>query len=92
MNMAFLIGFTFGLLRYGLALIPPVALRVDSKKIAAAVSLAVACFYLLLSGSNVATERAFIMGRNTACDNLNTELRLVAITSDHSSSFMRIAN
>lgn len=61
MNMAFLIGFTFGLLRYGLALIPPVALRVDSKKIAAAVSLAVACFYLLLSGSNVATERAFIM-------------------------------
>lgn len=61
MNMAFLVGFTFGLLRYGLALVPPVALRVDSKKVAAAVSLAVACFYLLLSGANVATERAFIM-------------------------------
>lgn len=61
MNMAILVGFTFGMLRYGLALVPPAALRVDSKKIAAAVSLGVACFYLLLSGANVATERAFIM-------------------------------
>lgn len=61
MNMAFLVGFTFGFLRYGLALVPPVALRVNSKKVAAAVSLGVACFYLLLSGANVATERAFIM-------------------------------
>ncbi len=61
MNMAFLIGFVFALLRYGMALIPPVALRVDSKKVAATVSLGVAGFYLLLSGANVATERAFIM-------------------------------
>lgn len=61
MNMAFLVGFTFGFLRYGLALVPPVAVRVNSKKVAAAVSLGVACFYLLLSGANVATERAFIM-------------------------------
>lgn len=61
MNMAFLIAFVFALLRYGLALIPPLALRIDSKKVAAVVSLAVAWFYLLLSGSNVATERAFIM-------------------------------
>ena len=61
MNLAFLIGFTFGLLRYGIALVPPLALRVNSKKVAAAVSLGVAAFYLLLSGSNVATERAFIM-------------------------------
>ena len=61
MNMAFLIAFVFALLRYGLALIPPVALRVESKKVAAVVSLGVAAFYLLLSGANVATERAFIM-------------------------------
>ncbi|ESW60875.1 MAG: competence protein [Rhodobacter sp. CACIA14H1] len=61
MNMAFLVAFTFGFLRYGLALVPPLALRVNSKKAAAAVSLGVACFYLLLSGANVATERAFIM-------------------------------
>ncbi len=61
MNMAILVGFTFGFLRYGLALVPPVALRVNGKKVAAVVSLGVACFYLLLSGANVATERAFIM-------------------------------
>lgn len=61
MNLAFLISFTFALLRGGLALIPPVALRVNGKKLAAAISLPIAGFYLLLSGSNVATERAFVM-------------------------------
>lgn len=61
MNMAFLTGFVFALFRYGLALIPFVALRVNTKKVAAVVSLGVALFYLLLSGANVATERAFIM-------------------------------
>jgi competence protein ComEC len=61
MNMAFLTGFVFALFRYGLALIPFIALRVNTKKVAAVVSLGVALFYLLLSGANVATERAFIM-------------------------------
>ena len=61
MNLAFLIGFVFSLLRHGLSLVPYVALRIDTRKVAAVVSLAVASFYLLLSGSNVATERAFIM-------------------------------
>ncbi|OYW52407.1 MAG: competence protein, partial [Rhodobacterales bacterium 12-65-15] len=61
MNMAFLIGFVFALTRYGLALVPYVALRLNTKKAAAVVSLGVALFYLLLSGANVATERAFIM-------------------------------
>lgn len=61
MNMAFLTGFVFALFRYGLALIPFAALRIDTRKVAAVVSLGVALFYLLLSGANVATERAFIM-------------------------------
>ena len=61
MNMAFLVAFVFGLLRTGLAAIPPLALRVNTKKVAAVVALGVAWFYLQLSGSNVATERAFIM-------------------------------
>lgn len=61
MNMAFLTGFVFMLLRYGLALIPPLALRVNAKKVAAVVAFGVALFYLLLSGANVATERAFLM-------------------------------
>ncbi len=61
MNMAFLVAFVFALLRTGLAAVPPLALRVNTKKVAAVVSLGVALFYLQLSGSNVATERAFIM-------------------------------
>jgi len=61
MNLAFLIGFTFGLIRYGVALVPPLALRLDSRKAAAVISLGVAGFYLALSGANVATERAFLM-------------------------------
>ncbi len=61
MNMAFITGFVFAALRYGLALVPPLALRVNTKKVAAVVALAVAGFYLALSGSNVATERAFVM-------------------------------
>lgn len=61
MNMAFLTGFVFAITRYGLALIPPVALRVNSKKLAAVVAFGVALFYLLLSGANVATTRAFLM-------------------------------
>lgn len=61
MNMAFLVAFVFGLVRGGVALVPPLALRVNAKKAAALVSMGVAFFYLLLSGANVATERAFIM-------------------------------
>ena len=61
MNMAFLTGFVFMLLRYGVALIPPLALRVNAKKLAAVAAFGVALFYLLLSGANVATARAFLM-------------------------------
>ncbi len=61
MNMAFITAFVFALIRYGLALVPPLALRVNSKKVAAISALGVAAFYLALSGSNVATQRAFIM-------------------------------
>lgn len=61
MNLAFLVGFVFVLVRKGVALVPPLALRINAKKLAAVLSLGVALFYLLLSGSNVATERAFVM-------------------------------
>jgi competence protein ComEC len=55
------VGFVFGLVRTGLALIPAVLLRVPAKKIAAAVALVAAAAYLALAGPDVATERAFIM-------------------------------
>jgi competence protein ComEC len=51
----------FGAIRLFLALIPPLALRLPAKKIAAAAALAAGLAYLLLSGAAVATERAFIM-------------------------------
>ncbi|MDW3222213.1 MAG: ComEC/Rec2 family competence protein [Paracoccaceae bacterium] len=61
LHMGLLTGFVFALLRISIALIPPLALRVPARKMAAAGSLIVACCYLALSGGNVATERAFIM-------------------------------
>lgn len=61
LHMGLLTAFVFGALRYGLALIPVVNLRWPIKKIAAGLSLLAAAAYLLLSGGNIATERAFIM-------------------------------
>jgi competence protein ComEC len=61
LHMALLTGFVFATLRYGLTLVPPLALRVSSKKVAAGVALGVGAIYLALSGGNVATERAFVM-------------------------------
>ena len=61
LNMAFLTGFVFAMVRYGLALVPPVALRINTKKAAAILAFGVALFYLVLSGANVATTRAFLM-------------------------------
>lgn len=61
LHMGLLTGFVFALVRYGLALVPPLALRLPTKKIAAFVALIAGAGYLVLSGANVATERAFIM-------------------------------
>ena len=40
---------------------PPLALRLPTKKIAAGVALAATSFYLLMSGGNVPALRAYIM-------------------------------
>lgn len=61
LHMGLLTGFVFAALRYGMALIPPLALRLPVRKIAAVVALIAAAVYLALSGGNVATQRAFIM-------------------------------
>lgn len=61
LHMGLLTGFVFAVIRYGLALIPWLALRVPIKKFAALCAIAVGAAYLGLSGGNVATERAFIM-------------------------------
>ncbi|MBD0864353.1 MAG: ComEC/Rec2 family competence protein [Rhodobacteraceae bacterium] len=61
LHMGLLAGFVFAFLRLVMAAIPGVALRWPIKKIAALGALIAAGFYLMLSGGNVATERAFIM-------------------------------
>jgi len=60
-HMAVVAGIVFFLFRGGLALVPSLAVRYPIKKWAAACALAVAAFYLLLSGAEVATQRSFIM-------------------------------
>jgi competence protein ComEC len=61
LHMGLLTGFVFGLLRASFALVPPLALRVPARKLAAGGALVAASGYLALSGGNVATERAFVM-------------------------------
>lgn len=61
LHMGLLAGFVFATLRFGLAAVPRVSLRIPAKQLAAFVALIVAAGYLALSGGNVATERAFVM-------------------------------
>ncbi|MBE0413295.1 MAG: ComEC/Rec2 family competence protein [Yoonia sp.] len=61
LHMGLLTGFIFSAVRYGLAVVPGVALHWPVKKIAAICALVVGALYLALSGGNVATERAFVM-------------------------------
>ncbi len=60
-HMGLLAAFVFGLIRYGLALVPPVALRINTKKVGAIVALVAAAMYFAIAGRDVPTERSFIM-------------------------------
>jgi len=60
-HMAVVAGIVFFVVRALLALAPALAARRPIKKWAAAAALAVAAFYLTLSGAGVSTQRAFIM-------------------------------
>ena len=60
-HMGLLAAFVFGLIRYGLALVPPLALRINSKKVAAVVALIAATIYFAIAGRDVPTERSYIM-------------------------------
>jgi competence protein ComEC len=60
-HMAVVAGAVFFIVRALLALAPALAARRPIKKWAALVALAAAAFYLVLSGAEVATQRAFIM-------------------------------
>jgi competence protein ComEC len=60
-HMAVVAGVVFFAVRALLALIPALTVGFPIKKWAAAVALAAAAFYLLLSGAEVATQRSFFM-------------------------------
>ncbi|SLN65734.1 ComEC family competence protein [Aquimixticola soesokkakensis] len=85
LHMGLLTGAVFTSLRLLLNLIPPLALRINTKKTAAAGALGVGFFYLALSGWNVATERAFVMVAVMFCaillDRRAISLRAVAIAA-----------
>jgi competence protein ComEC len=85
LHMGLLAGFVFGAVRLALALVPPLALRLPGRKIAAVVALIAAAGYLALSGGNVATERAFIMTAVVLCavlvDRRAFSLRAVALAA-----------
>jgi competence protein ComEC len=61
LHLAFAAGLMMGLVRYGLALMPGIALRVPVKKIAAVAALLGSAFYLALAGAPVPAQRAFGM-------------------------------
>lgn len=60
-HMSLLAAVVFAMARRLLALWPYVALRFDTKKIAAAVGLGATAFYLSISGASVPAVRAFMM-------------------------------
>ncbi|MEM7242181.1 MAG: ComEC/Rec2 family competence protein [Pseudomonadota bacterium] len=61
LHMGLLTGFVFALMRVVLVFLPHYGVRWSSKKIAAVGAILAGFTYLILSGSAVATERAFIM-------------------------------
>ncbi|MHB1204209.1 MAG: ComEC/Rec2 family competence protein [Rhodospirillaceae bacterium] len=60
-HLSLLAAIVFFCIRRGLALIPAVALRIDTKKAAAWVSLAATASYLIISGMSVPAIRSFLM-------------------------------
>ncbi len=79
LHLGLVAGTLFFGVRVALALVPPLALRVPTKKVAAGLALLGAFGYLLLSGATVPTQRAFIM----------TALMLLAVMVDRNPFSMR---
>ncbi|WP_370318164.1 ComEC/Rec2 family competence protein [Salipiger sp. IMCC34102] len=61
LHMGLLTAFVFTGVRIAICAVPPVALRLPVKKVAAVAALIAGAIYLALSGGSVATQRAFIM-------------------------------
>lgn len=80
LHLGLVAGTVFFSARILMALIPWIALRWPTKKIAALIALTAAFIYLLLTGATVPTQRAFIM----------TGMMLLAVTLDRNPFSMRL--
>lgn len=80
LHLGLVAGTLFFVVRIALALMPPLALRLPTKKVAAVLALIGAFGYLLLTGGTVPTQRAFIM----------TALMLLAVMVDRNPFSMRL--
>lgn len=84
-HISLIAAFVFFLVRGGIALVPPLALRVPGKKIATVTAFVVAFGYLHLSGNTVPTQRAVLMLGVIAIavlfDRLSLTLRTTAIAA-----------
>ncbi len=82
LHIVFVVGLVMGLVRYGIALVPPLALRIDAKKVAAVLALMAALFYTALAGAPVPAQRACAMAAfallAVLLDRTALSLRLVA--------------
>lgn len=82
LHIVFVVGLVMGLVRYGIALVPPLALRIDAKKVAAVLALMAALFYTALAGAPVPAQRACAMAAFALLaillDRTALSLRLVA--------------
>ncbi|MBV8189677.1 MAG: ComEC family competence protein [Alphaproteobacteria bacterium] len=80
LHIVFVVGLVMGLVRYGIALVPPLALRVDAKKIAAVLALLAALFYTALAGAPVPAQRSCAMAG----------FALIAVLLDRTALSMRL--
>ena len=80
LHMALVAGTVFFAVRVALALAPPLALRLPTKKVAALLALIGAFGYLLISGASVPAVRSFIM----------TAIMLLAVMVDRNPFSMRL--
>jgi competence protein ComEC len=82
LHIVFVVALVMGLVRYGIALVPALALRIDAKKVAAVLALLAALFYTALAGAPVPAQRACAMAGfallAVLLDRTALSLRLVA--------------
>lgn len=61
LHMMLIAGLVFAFIRFFLTLFPPIALRINTKKVAAVVALLITFFYLMISGLAVPAQRSYFM-------------------------------